>query len=55
MLSGELKVEQGEVLMEGDAVFVAQEVAADGEREGFSREGEEGPDPLCCHLDVFHI
>lgn len=51
----ELKVQQCEVLTDGDAVLIAQEVASDGGDEGLPREGEEGVDPLCCHLDVFHL
>lgn len=40
--AGELKVQQSEVPTDGDAVFVTQEVAPDGDGEDFSREGEEG-------------
>lgn len=53
--AGELKVQQCEVLIDGDAVLVAQEVTPDGDDEGFSWEREEGLDPLCCHLDVLHL
>lgn len=54
-VSGELKVQQCEVLSDGDAVFIAQEVAPHSNDEGFSREAEEGPDPFCCHLDELHL
>lgn len=53
--AGEPQVQQCQVLIDGDAVFVAQEVAPDCDGEGFSREGEEGLDPLCCHLDELHL
>lgn len=52
---GELKVQQGEVLTDGDDVLVTQEVAPHGEDHGFLWEGDEGEDPLCCHLDVSHL
>lgn len=54
-VSWELEVQQREVLADGDAVLVTQEVAPDGDGDGFSREGEEGLDPLCRHLDVLHL
>lgn len=30
-------------------------MAPDGEDEDLPREGEEGLDPLCCHLDELHL
>lgn len=53
--AGELKVQQCEVLDDGDAVFVTQEVAPDGDDEELLWEGEEGLEPLCCHLEELHL
>lgn len=50
--AGQLQVQQGEVLADGNAVLITQEVASDGEREAPPGEGQESLDPLCCHLEV---
>lgn len=53
--AGEPEVQQDELLVDGNTVLVTQEVAPDGDDEGFPWEGEEGLDPLCCQLDVLHL
>lgn len=53
--AGQLKVQQGEVLGDRDAVFITQEVALDGDDDDFSWDGEKGVNLLCCHLYVLHL
>lgn len=53
--AGEPKVQEGEVLSDGKAVFIAEEPAPDRDDYDLSREGEEGENLLCCHLDVLHF
>lgn len=50
--AGLLQLQQREVLADGHAVLITQEVAADSERDAPPGERQEAVEPLCCHLEV---